>query len=78
MYIKDKVFLVEVPKESTEYRIDDFLGNILQYKIGEEWIYETTLKLPRNDIEILGVVNDDEYISLNIDKDKKWLKIKNR
>lgn len=76
MYIEGKVFIVEVPKESTEYDIDDFLGNCLQYKINDEWRYDTSIKLPIKDLEIIGVVESDEYISLNIDKDKKWLKIK--
>jgi len=76
MFIEDKIFIVEVPKESTEYDIDDFLGNTIQYKIGEEWKYDTSIKLPIKDLEVIGVVESDEYISLNIDKDKKWLKIK--
>lgn len=76
MYIENGLFIVNVPKESTEYNIDDILGNCLQYKINDEWVYDTSINLPIKDLEIVGVVEGDEYISLNIDKDKKWLKIK--
>lgn len=76
MYIENDLFIVNVPKESTEYNIDDIFGNCLQYKINNEWIYDTSIKLPIKDLEIVGVVENDEYISLSIDKDKKWLKIK--
>ena len=46
------------------------------YKINNEWIYDTSIKIPIKDLEIVGVVENDEYIALSIDKDKKWLKIK--
>lgn len=35
-----------------DYQIDDFLANTLQYKIDENWIYLTSLKLPPNDLKI--------------------------
>lgn len=78
MFIDKNIFIVEVPKDSTEYEIDDFLGNTLQYKLNEKWKYDTSIKLPHYDLEIIGVMESDEYISLNIDKNKKWLKIKQK
>lgn len=76
MDINKSTFIVEVPQDSIEYEIDDFLGNTLQYRIGEKWVYDTSIKLPINDLKILGVLDESEYINLDIDREKKWLKIK--
>jgi len=76
MIIKDNIIIIEVPKESTEYDIDDFLGNTLQYNIGGVWIYDTLNKLPPNNLEILDILKTDEYQDIDIDRNKKWLLIK--
>ena len=76
MIIKDNIIIIEVPKESTEYDIDDFLGNTLQYNIGGVWIYDTLNKLPSTNLEILDILKTDEYQDIDIDRKKKWLLIK--
>jgi|OM-RGC.v1.033669460 hypothetical protein len=77
MLIKDNILIIEVPNNSTEYEIDDFLGNTLQYKIGDDWIYNTYIELPTNRLEIIGILNDEEkYIKYNIDRNKKYILIK--
>ena len=45
---------VTVPK-AEDYQIDDFLGNILIYKIGEKWNYLPNVKLPHNELKIIEV-----------------------
>jgi len=32
MIIKDNILIIEVPTDSVEYEIDDFLSNTLKYK----------------------------------------------
>lgn len=77
MIIKeDNILIIEVPMDSVEYEIDDFLGNSLQYKIDDVWIYDTLNKLPSNNLEILEILKDDEYQDIDIDRNKKWLLIK--
>lgn len=76
MIIKDNIIIIEVPKESTEYDIDDFLGNTLQYNIDGVWIYDTLNKLPSTNLEILDILKTDEYQDIDIDRNKKWLLIK--
>ena len=47
---------VEVPIDSIDWDIDDFLGNSFQYKIGEKWHYDTSVKLPNHqNLKIKGV-----------------------
>lgn len=72
----DKLLLIEVPKESTEHDIDDFLGNTLQYKLNNVWVYDTLNRLPSTNLEILDILKDDEYQDIDIDRNKKWLLIK--
>ena len=76
MIIKDNIIIIEVPKESTEYDIDDFLGNTLQYNIDGVWIYDTLNRLPSTNLEILDILKTDEYQDIDIDRNKKWLLIK--
>lgn len=76
MIIKDNIIIIEVPKESTEYDIDDFLGNTLQYNISGVWVYDTLNKLPSTNLEILDILKTDEYQDIDIDRNKKWLLIK--
>ena len=47
---------IEVPKESEDWRVDDFLGNCLQYKIKENWYYEPSISLPFGDLEVIGLI----------------------
>jgi len=60
-----KFLEVEVPN-ADEYQIDNFLGNIIQYKINEEWHYFTQVELPVNNLVISEVKKSE---------DKTWLKI---
>jgi len=76
MIIKGNIIIIEVPKESTEYDIDDFLGNTLQYNISGVWVYDTLNKLPSTNLEILDILKTDEYQDIDIDRNKKWLLIK--
>lgn len=78
MLIKDNILIIEVPNNSTEYEIDDFLGNTLQYKIGDDWIYITHIELPTYQLEILGILdNEESYKKFNIvDRNKKYILIK--
>jgi hypothetical protein len=39
---------IDVPINSTEWDIDDFLGNSFQYKVGNKWYYDTSVKLPNH------------------------------
>jgi hypothetical protein len=75
MIIKDNILIIEVPIDSVEYEIDDFLVNSLQYKIGDDWIYDTLNKLPSNNLKILEILKPDEYQDIDIDRNKKWLLI---
>ncbi len=70
------IIIIEVPKYSSEFEIDDFLGNTLQYKIGEKWIYDTLTKLPDDNLEVIGLLENNNIIDLNLDNKKKWLLIK--
>jgi hypothetical protein len=49
-----KTIEVKVPI-AEEYRIDDFLGNILMYKIENNWNYLHGVDLPTQDLKILEV-----------------------
>lgn len=49
-----KTIEVIVP-QAEDYQIDTFLGNILMYKIGEEWNYLPNIELPHNDLKIIEV-----------------------
>ena len=72
----DNLLFINVPKNSSDYDIDDFLGNSLQYKLDGEWIYDTSVKLPINNLEVLGVLNIDVNIETKLDLSKKWIVIK--
>lgn len=73
MIIKGNIIIIEVPKESTEYDIDDFLGNTLQYNISGVWVYDTLNKLPSTNLEILDILKTDEYQDIDIDRNKKMV-----
>jgi len=49
-----------------DYQIDDFLANTLQYKIDENWIYLTSLKLPPNDLKIIEIKKGESESCLTI------------
>lgn len=74
LFIEKNIIIVEVPIESTDYNIDDFLGNVIRYKIDGEWIYDTNIKLPICNLEIIGIRENIYNYDLPIGK--KWLKIK--
>lgn len=74
LFIEKNIIIVEVPIESTDYNIDDFLGNALQYKINDKWIYDTSIKLPICDLEIIGI--EENIYNHDLSIDKKWLKVK--
>ena len=57
---------VEVPN-AEEYQIDNFLGNIIQYKIDGNWFYERKTELPPDNLEISEVKKCNN---------KTWLKIR--
>lgn len=73
---KDNLLFINVPSNSSEYEIDDFLANTLLYKLDGEWKYDTSIKLPINNLEILGILNDDVNIETKLDLSKKWIVLK--
>jgi hypothetical protein len=68
--------IVEVPKESVEWDIDDFLGNRLQFRIGNDWKYDMVTDLPINDLKVVGLLNQLMIKEFSLDIEKKWLLIK--
>jgi hypothetical protein len=56
---------VKVPI-AEEYRIDDFLGNILMYKIENNWNYLHSVDLPTQDLKIVEVKNLEYEACLTI------------
>lgn len=72
----NKLLFINVPSNSSDYEIDGFLANSLLYKIDGEWKYDTSINLPVNDLEILGVLNEDVNIETKLDISKKWIVIK--
>ena len=70
-----KIFAVEVPKESTDHEIDDFLGNIIQYKINGEWKYDYDNDLPRCELKLIGLANYETCEEMSLSLEKKWLVI---
>jgi hypothetical protein len=70
-----KIFAVEVPKESTDHDIDDFLGNMIQYKINGEWKYDYDNDLPRCELKLIGLANESTCKDMNLSLEKKWLVI---
>lgn len=50
-----KIISIKVKTESVDWRIDDFLGNSFQYKIDNEWHYDTSVNLPNCELEIIGL-----------------------
>jgi hypothetical protein len=75
MIIKDNILIIEVPTDSVEYEIDDFLSNTLKYRIGDIWSYDTFNKLPSNNLKILEILKPYQYLDIDIDRNKKWLLI---
>lgn len=73
---KDNLLFINVPSNSSEYEIDDFLANTLLYKLDGEWKYDTSIKLPINNLEILGILNDGVNIETKLDLSKKWIVLK--
>ncbi len=69
-----KVLYVDVPNESTDYAIDNFLGNTFQYKINNEWLYKTSISLPNGDL-IIDVIEKEKIKELNLDSELKWISI---
>jgi len=49
-----KTIEVDVPN-AEDYQIDTFLGNIIMYKISEEWNYLHNVELPHNELKIIEV-----------------------
>lgn len=49
-----KTIEVDVPN-AEDYQIDTFLGNIIMYKISEEWNYLHNVELPYNELKIIEV-----------------------
>jgi len=49
-----KTIEVNVPN-AEDYQIDTFLGNIIMYKISEEWNYLHNVELPYNELKIIEV-----------------------
>jgi hypothetical protein len=68
--------IVEVPKESVEWDIDDFLGNRLQFRIGNDWKYDMKTDLPINDLKVVGLLNQLMTKEFSLDVEKNWLLIK--
>jgi hypothetical protein len=68
--------IVEVPKESVEWDIDDFLGNRLQFRIGNDWKYDMKTDLPINDLKVVGLLNQLMIKEFSLDIEKNWLLIK--
>ncbi len=68
--------IVEVPKESVEWDIDDFLGNRLQFRIGNDWKYDMKTDLPINDLKVVGLLNKLMIKEFSLDVEKNWLLIK--
>lgn len=66
---------VKIPKESTDWEIDDFLGNTLQYKIQDRWVYEVSCELPSNELKIIGLLDEEKSKSLGYDQNWKWIEI---
>jgi len=45
---------IKVP-EADDYQIDDFLGNIIMYKIQDNWNYLYGIQLPTDQLKIIEV-----------------------
>jgi hypothetical protein len=60
-----RTFEVMVPK-ADEYQIDDFLGNILMYKIENDWKYLHNIELPVNELKIIEFKNLENESCLTI------------
>jgi hypothetical protein len=56
---------IKVPK-ADEYKIDDFLGNIIMYKVQDNWNYLHGVDLPLQDLKILEVKNLENEACLTI------------
>ena len=71
-----KFIMVEVPKESKDWNIDDVLGNCLQYTIDGVWRYDTKVDLPFGELKVIGTLNKVIKENLKLNIDKNWLLIK--
>jgi hypothetical protein len=71
--IMNKNIYVKAPLESIDYNIDDFLGNSFQYKIGDEWHYDTSVSLPNDDLKISRVLTVEEVSKLELNSEFKWI-----
>jgi len=62
-----KTIEIEVPN-AEEYQIDDFLENVLQYKIDGKWIYDKSIKLPLDNLKIKYIKKCDNrtWITISI------------
>lgn len=52
---QSKILSIRTHPNSTDWRIDDVLGNSFQYKLNGEWYYDTSVSLPNGNLEIIGV-----------------------
>lgn len=59
-------FIEVIAPLAEEYQIDDFLGNILMFKIGEDWNYLHSVELPHNDLKIIEVKKLEDKACLTI------------
>jgi len=50
---------VDVP-DADDYQIDGFLGNIIMYKIRNDWNYLHNVELPHNELKIIEVKKSKE------------------
>lgn len=75
LFIDKKTLIVDVPIESTEYDIDDFLSNALQYKINGEWVYDTDALLPTEQLKVIGIEENKNIYYYEPPTGRKWLKI---
>jgi len=62
----ERKLTIEVPKNSTDHQIDDNLGNILLYKLNGQWIYDNTVSLPNEELEIVDLQTSEESIKIEI------------
>lgn len=74
LFIDKKTLIVDVPIESTEYKIDVFLANTLQYKINDKWVYDTDVLLPSEQLKVIGI-EENKNIYYEPPTGRKWLKI---
>jgi hypothetical protein len=59
-----KALSIKTHPNSTDSRIDDVLGNSFQYKLNDEWHYDTNITLPNGDLEIIGVKESNKVCKI--------------